>query len=260
MMKMSKMKNLRKTLTKSFASNYSFDPKRGFVFIYGEENSTTTTLGLSVVKAIPKDKKVYVLLTEPPFNTIGIIYKHYSDYTDRFVFMTEGEEPVPVMTKEDYQRFIDKYVADPDGGALIVDALDTLVTVVFSYYEPKNKFLMDAWGKTYGDLIKNLFLKVNTLGRPTVIITKEKEEAIVKRVGGELSVKKTGNVLPTVSTDRIQRWATTRLRMLDKGKYEVVKSKGKVEEGSVFTFAEDMSGTMLPQLMELMVKKERGEK
>ena len=245
--------SLKEKMASRIASDYYTDPLKGFVFIYGEENTTTTTLALSIVKALPPDKKAYVLLTEPPYNVTGIIEKHYKEFEDRFVFTTYKGTVMPVTTYTDYEKFLDEYVSSKDGGALIVDAIDTLVNVLFMKYEKENKLLMDAWGKTYGDIIKNLFMRVNSLGRPTVIVMKEKEKIIVERVGRKVEVTSTGEIVPTLSSERIQRWATTRLRMLKKGHYVVMKSKGRVKEGEKFKFNEKLEGVLLPELLKKMV-------
>ena len=87
MLSREKMKTLR------LGTQFVDDPSKGFIFIYGKEGGTTTTLANSIIKMLPEDKKIYTLLTEPPHNATGPLIKHFPKewQNDRFVLPLLGK-------------------------------------------------------------------------------------------------------------------------------------------------------------------------
>lgn len=241
------------------------DPSKSFIFIYGDEGSSTTSLAMSISEAIDPQKKVYVLNTEAPHNETGIIKKHFPEGYDngRFVLPASKETGsiIPITSRDEFYNFTEKMEAADDVGAVVVDAIDTLRLILFSDYAKNINFLMTAWVEADNDII-DFFMKSLKKQVPIVIVMKEKEKTEVTNKG-KIEVKRfedeDGNpvIIPTVDNKRIQRWASIRIKTLDIGKYEVMKSKGEVEKGAVFDFTWDKKtkekgGVWLPNLLELM--------
>lgn len=246
-------------------NEFEDDPKRSFIFIYGDEGSSTSTLAMSISEAIDSDKKVYVLNTEAPHNETGIIKKHFPDgYTSgQFVLPASKDNGmvIPITSRDEFYNFVDKAVKDDNLGAVVVDAIDTLRLILFSDYSKNLRFTMMAWVKADNDII-DFFMKMLKKQIPVVVVMKEKEKTEVDDAGG-VSVTKIKDengdpvIIPTVDNKRIQRWASIRIKTIDIGHYKVMKSKGSVERGTEFKFTwnsktKEKGGTWLPQLFDEM--------
>ena len=240
------------------SSSFNDDPSQSFIFIFGKEGTSTTTLALSIVDIIEKDKKIYILNTEPPHNETGIIMKHYAEeHADgRFILPAKKgtDRVIPITSRGEYYIFRDKALADEDIGAFIIDAIDTLRLMLFGEFSKNNKFAMKAWMDADQEIIK-LFMLLLERQIPVVVILKEKEKTIVTQTSEGVNVTKTGEIVPTLDNERIQRWASIRLQTTEIGKYTVVKTKGAVEIGTEFTFLTDgkvKAGVWLPELLAKM--------
>lgn len=242
------------------SSTFNDDPAQSFIFIYGAEGSSTTTLALSIVDLVDEDKKIYILNTEPPHNETGIIMKHYTKEQKEGKFILpvkqNSEMVIPITSRSEYYKFRDKSLADEEMGAFVIDAIDTLRLMLFGEYSKKNKFQMKAWMDADQEIIK-LFMMLLEKQIPVIVILKEKEKTIVTQTSEGVNVTKTGEIVPTLDNERIQRWASIRLYTPEIGKYEVVKTKGAVEKGQTFEFIYDKNtgekkGVWLPQLLAMM--------
>jgi hypothetical protein len=240
------------------SSSFNDDPSQSFIFIFGREGSSTTTLALSIVSIIEEGKKVYILNTEPPHNETGIIMKHYAEeHADgRFILPAKKgtDRVIPITSRSEYYMFRDKALADENIGAFIIDAIDTLRLMLFGEFAKNIKFQMKAWMDADQEIIK-LFMMLLERQIPVVVILKEKEKTIVTQTSEGVNVTKTGEIVPTLDNERIQRWASIRLQTTDIGKYTVVKTKGAVETGTEFEFLTDgkvKTGIWLPELLAKM--------
>ena len=169
------------------------------------------------------------------------------------------------MKKEETGSFTLK---KDDCGVLIVDALDSLRNIFKSFYDigaPKKGSL--NYGPADQDIVEKLFLPFSFQGIPIVVILKHKQDTdwISDDFGQLIKVEKHYNkdgspkMVPTIDGDKIMRWGTIRLWTQDKvGTYEVMKTKGMVDEGTVFEFGfrakskTVRTGVWLPQLIEKM--------
>ncbi len=243
------------------SSSFNDDPSQSFIFIFGKEGTSTTTLALSIVSIVEEDKKVYILNTEPPHNETGIIMKHYAEeHADgRFILPAKKgtDRVIPITSRSEYYMFRDKALADENIGAFIIDAIDTLRLMLFGEFSKNNKFAMKAWMDADQEIIK-LFTMLLGKSIPVVVILKEKEKTIVTQTSEGVNVTKTGEIVPTLDNERIQRWASIRLQTTEIGKYTVVKTKGAVETGTEFVFLIDekiKTGVWLPELLAKMRSK-----
>jgi hypothetical protein len=241
------------------------DPTKGFIFVYGAEGGTTTTFANSIVKMLPADKKVYVLLTEPPHNATAPIKKHFPKewQNDRFVLPMgeDGHSVFPVTTKAEILLYPSAVRKAGDAGAIIIDALDTLRLILFKHYESK-EISFKAWGDADNDIVR-MFLDFVTMDVPIIVIMKEKEETVVKASGGKIiSIDKTGEIVPSFDKAKILRWASMKFHILRKGRFEVTKTKGMIEEGEKFSYTfktegkknlyDQLTGTWLPDILRMM--------
>jgi hypothetical protein len=243
------------------------DPLKSFVYIFGDEDSGTTTLAMSIVGVLPKPeedrdktKKVYVLVTEPPHNETGPILKHYKLEVGkgRFVLPTDMKgNIVPITSREQFILFCDALMNQSDVGAVVIDALDSLVLMLFGHHSKKTKFKMDAWGSAADDIIQKLFMPLLKLHVPVVLVTKEKDHKDVKKnlATGKVEVIDHEEVISTVSNKRILRWGSIRIRTLGIGNYTITKTKGKIAVGAKFKCHFEglvRKGTWLPELLNQM--------
>ncbi len=257
----------KKTLkTLRMGTQFVDDPSKGFIFIYGKEGGTTTTLANSIVKMLPDHLKVYTLLTEPPHNATAPVKKHFPKEweKDRFVLpMSEdGTHVFPITTRAEIVMFPNLVRRNGDAGAIIIDALDTLRLILFKHHSAK-QISLKAWGDADNDIVNELFLEFVTMDVPIIVIMKEKEETKVESSGGKLiSMEKTGDIVPSFDKARILRWASMKFHVLRKGRFEVTKTKGMVEEGEKFNYGfktkdkknlyDQLEGTWLPEILRLM--------
>jgi len=244
------------------SSSFNDDPAQSFIFIFGKEGSSTTTLAMSIVDVIEEDKNVYILNTEPPHNETGIIMKHYAKEhaKGRFVLPAKKgtDKVIPITSRSEYYMFRDKALADENIGAFVIDAIDTLRLMLFGEFSRKQKFSMKAWMDADQEIIK-LFMMLLEKQIPVIVILKEKEKTIVTNTSEGVNVTKTGEIVPTLDNERIQRWASIRLQTTAIGRYTVVKTKGAVDTGTEFEFLYDKetntkSGVWIPQLLAKMRK------
>lgn len=242
------------------SSTFVDDPAQSFIFIFGKEGSGTTTLALSIVDIIEEGKQIYILNTEPPHNETGIIMKHYAEEhaNGRFILPAKKgtDMVIPITSRSEYYMFRDKALADEDIGAFIIDAIDTLRLMLFGEFSKNQKFGMKAWMDADQEIIK-LFMMLLEKQIPVIIILKEKEKTIVTQTSEGINVTKTGEIVPTLDNERIQRWASIRLQTTNIGKYTVVKTKGAVDIGTEFEFKYDKitgekTGTWISQLLAKM--------
>lgn len=242
------------------SSTFINDPAQSFIFIFGAEGSSTTTLALSIVDVIDENKKVYILNTEPPHNETGIIMKHYANEhaNGRFVLPAKKgtNMAIPITSRSEFYMFRDKALASEDIGAFVIDAIDTLRLMLFGEFAKNIKFQMKAWMDADQEIIK-LFMMLLEKQIPVIIVLKEKEKTIVTQTSEGVSVTKTGEIVPTLDNARIQRWASIRLQTNKIGKYTVVKTKGAVDIGTEFEFKYDKitgekTGVWISQLLAKM--------
>jgi hypothetical protein len=242
------------------SNSFNDDPSQSFIFIFGREGTSTTTLALSIVDIIEEDKKIYVLNTEPPHNETGIIMKHYAkEHADgRFILPAKKgtQQVIPITSRSEYYIFRDKALADENIGAFIIDAIDTLRLMLFGEFSKKNKFAMKAWMDADQEIIK-LFMMLLEKQIPVIVILKEKEKTIVTQTSEGVNVTKTGEIVPTLDNERIQRWASIRLQTTEIGSYTVVKTKGAVDINTEFKFVynketNERTGVWIPQLLAKM--------
>ncbi len=222
---------MKKLSLKHVNVGYEFDdnPLKSIVYIYGDEGLSTTTLALSVVDTIPDDKRVYIMSTEPPHNETGIIKKHFMEQYNKGKFVLPIDKKTgDVMTlteKSGMISFLEKTFAADDCGVLVIDALDSVRAALFM--DGAMKFGMKAWSNADDFIVENIILKVLEKGIPMVAVMKEKEDIIVN---ADSSITKLGKIVPMVKGTRIQRWASTRLRCIKIGEFEVMKSKGNLNK------------------------------
>lgn len=242
------------------SSTFNDDPRQSFIFIFGREGTGTTTLALSVVDVVDEDKNIYILNTEPPHNETGIIMKHYAKEhaNGRFILPAKKgtDQVVPITSRSEYYTFRDKALADENIGAFVIDAIDTLRLILFGEFAKNIKFQMKAWMDADQEIIK-LFTMLLGKSIPVIVILKEKEKTIVTQTSEGISVTKTGEIVPTLDNERIQRWASIRLQTTEIGKYTVVKTKGAVDKGTEFTFSYikttgERTGVWIPELLTMM--------
>jgi hypothetical protein len=218
------------------------------------------------VKMLPTDKKVYTLLTEPPHNATGPLIKHFPEEwnADRFVLplADDGSHVFPVTTRAEVLAFSPAVRSKGDAGAVIIDAMDTLRLILFKHHL-KKQISYKAWGDADNDIIHHVFLEFVAMDLPVIVIMKEKEETIVQSTDGKIDkIEKTGEIVPSFDKEKILRWASIKLHVLRKGRFEVTKTKGMVEEGEKFTYGfktegkkklyDQFEGTWLPDLLRLM--------
>lgn len=263
------------------------DPALSMFMIYGKEDSGTTSLALSILDVIPKDKKVYTLLTEMPHNFSGPYKRHYrADYDKHRVVLpiainADGKNvPRPISSFKDFMMWRQGLIrvnADQsydlkaeDCGALIVDALDTLRNIFKARHD---RLSPNAGSLNYvpadNDIIDQLFLPFSLQGIPIVVILKHKQDTTWhndpenpnKLLKVEKHMNKDGSpkMVPTIDGDKVMRWGTIRLWTMDEvGTYEVMKSKGAVDEGERLTFGfkdkakKIRTGTWLKELIKKM--------
>jgi hypothetical protein len=261
------------------------DPTKSMLMIYGKENGGTTTLASSIIDVIDPEKKIYVLLTEMPHNVTGILNKHYNkEFKEgRFILPTvqHGERTFarPVSSQSDFIQWKNAMIRkNSDGsydlrkedcGCIIVDALDTLREILYSYYLAKNpKKGTINYAEADNDIINQLFLPLSFQNIPIIVILKHKPKTdwiSDEKTGALLRVEKIKNedgtqkIVPTIDGEKIMRWTTIRLWCENEaGSYEIMKTKGHVEEGEVFSFGfkkgskTEKTGVWLKQLFEKM--------
>lgn len=243
----------------AMTSHISDNALHSFIFVYGKEGSSTTTLAYSILGAIPEDKKLYVILTEPPHNSTAPLLKHFPEYAvdERVIFPSKGNVVHPISSRQQFQYFISQILSKDDVGAILFDAIDSLRFILYNHYLNSNgSNTLKAWGKADDD-INNSLIRLVALPIPKIVIMKEKAETIVgKDDMGRIQFEKTGNVIPSFNSERIQRWASMRFHMLKIGEYEVMKTKGNVRTGEKFNFGFDIqkrrTGVWLPELLKKM--------
>jgi hypothetical protein len=227
-MKKIKMKNI------GTVDSFEDDVLKSILFIYGDEGTGTTTLAMSMVDVVDSDKKIYVLVTEPMHNETGIIHHHFGDEMEagRFVLPSDSEgNPVTLIDKASILSFVTKAKSADDIGCLVIDALDT-VRVILAESSNSN-FAMKQWSDANTFIIKTILKPMTELGIPVVGVMKEKEAI---KVNPDNSVTKLGYIEPNISSPKIQRWCSFRLRCTKVGEYEVMKSKGGLEKGDRLKF------------------------
>lgn len=244
----------------AMTSLISDDPLHSFIFIYGVEGSSTTTLSYSIVDAIPKDKKLYVVLTEPPHNATAPLLKHFPQYVvdERVVLPSKNGVVYPIINRQQFQHYMAQISQQNDVGAVLFDALDSLRFILYNHHlNPSGKNTLKAWGDADNDIINVGMIGLVGLPIPKIIIMKEKDETKVgKDDNGRVKFEKTGHRVPAFDSEKIQRWASMRFRTLGIGEYEVMKTKGMVKKGEKFTFGFDLKkkpiGDWLPELLRKM--------
>lgn len=274
--------NLAKTIEMS--GEFEDDPSLSMFMIYGKEGGGTTSLALSILEVIPEDKKVYTLLTEMPHNFSGVLAKHFPvDHMAQRVVVptTESHDgtrvPRPISSLTDFMMWRREmiqvredgsfHLKKDDCGALLVDALDTLRNIFKAHYDQKapNKGSLN-YVDADNDIIDKLFLPFSFQGIPIVVILKHKQETdwINDDFGNLMKVERHKNpdgspkMVPTIDGDKIMRWGTIRLWCKDKvGTYEVMKTKGMVDEGTILNYGYDghpsnRTGVWLKELIEMM--------
>jgi len=243
----------------AMTSHVSDNALHSFIFIYGKEGSSTTTLAYSILGAIPKDKKLYVILTEPPHNSTAPLLKHFPEYAvdERVIFPSKDNIVHPISNRQQFQYFVSQILLKDDVGAILFDAIDSLRFILYNYYLSSNTSnTLKAWGKADDDINSSL-IRFVSLPIPKIVIMKEKAETIVgKDSMGKMKFEKTGNIVPAFNSEKVQRWASMRFHTLKIGEYEVVKTKGNVKVGEKFRFGFDIqkrqTGVWLPEMLKKM--------
>jgi len=245
-------------------STFEDDPSRGFTFIFGDENTGTSSLAYSIVDVIAEDKKVYVLPTEPPHNITGIIKKSFKTQYEagKFVIpVNKAGESIPIGSFEQFTSWKEMLLGAKDVGAIVIDALDSVVAMLYKFFEGTTHDIQKIWTETY-DAVRDLFLDINTkmTGIPVIVITKEKADAIYSSKGGKKKITPVLNedgtpvIVPNIGK-KVLRWASIRVRLTKKGHYIAMKTKGDIEEQDEFFFTKEegthkLTGTLLPQLFD----------
>jgi hypothetical protein len=247
----------------SMSDNWENRPEMGFTLIYGKENGGTTTLSLSIVETetlkINNDKNVYVLLTEPAHNFTGPIKKHFPEYSKRFIMpVDENNDITPITSHSELTSWIKTISNKNDVGAVIIDAIDTIRNMLYLHY----LFLSPERGAMNYTFVDNdlmgLFLKLQGLHIPVVMIMKQKDETEWVFDGPRIKeIVKTGKIVPSVNTEKILRWSTTRIWCIKIGEYQIVKTKSSYSTEKINVFGFDGStskrtGIWLPELFNQM--------
>jgi len=245
-----------------FVSDFEDDPTRGYTFIFGGENTGTSSLAYSIVDIIPEGKKVYVLMTEPAHNVTGIIKKSYRQQYDAGKFQLPATKDGKTLSIVDYTQFVafqEALLNAKDVGAVVIDATDSLVGILYKEFAKNTNNIQGIWTSTY-DAIRDFFFEINSvlIGVPVIVITKERDDAVYgKNERGGLKITpvldEDGNqvVVPNIGK-KMLRYASIRVRLYEKGKYIAMKTKGDVEESEKFEFRKDknhkLTGILLPEL------------